>query len=132
MSRANIKAFELRKLTTDELLKKLDECKNELSALRIQKVVGNSSKNSKIFHVRKNIARVLTVYNQKKKAELRQKYAGKRYVPYNLRPKLTKKRRLALTNIQKKKLTTKRLKVALNFPKRKFYYVPKDVLPVKA
>lgn len=120
MSQVNAKAFELRKLTTEELLGKLEEFKNELSALKIQKVVGNSSKNSRILHVRKNIARVLTVYNQKKKVELRQKYAGKKYIPYNLRPKLTKKRRLQLTKKQKRRLPTKRLKIAQNFPQRKY------------
>merc|ERR1712126_698428 len=49
-----------------------------------------ASKLSKIRVVRKSIARVLTVTNQKQKAELRKFYAGKKAKPLDLRKKLTR------------------------------------------
>ena len=42
---------------------------------------GAASKLAKIKVVRKSIARILTVYNQKQKAEARKTYKGKKYVP---------------------------------------------------
>ncbi|CAK0788979.1 unnamed protein product [Prorocentrum cordatum] len=67
---ARVKAYELRSKTSKELLKDLDEMKSELSQLRVAKVAGGAaSKLAKIKIVRKSIARILTVYNQKQKAE---------------------------------------------------------------
>merc|ERR1712071_177819 len=52
----------------EELLKQLDELKKELSQLRVAKVTsGAASKLSKIRVVRKSLARVLIVMNQKQK-----------------------------------------------------------------
>ncbi|KJP87690.1 ribosomal protein L29 [Plasmodium fragile] len=102
---SNIKAFQLRPLKKKELLDKLEDYKKELSGLRISKAIGNSAKNSKIHSVRKNIARVLTVYNQRRKMELRKKYKNKKFKPYNLRKKLTKAKRLELTPKQKAAMT---------------------------
>merc|ERR1712125_286670 len=63
-----VKAHELRGKTKEELLKQLDDLKKELAELRVAKVTGGAaSKLSKIKVVRKSIARVLTVVNQKKK-----------------------------------------------------------------
>uniref|UniRef100_A0A8C9GI02 Large ribosomal subunit protein uL29 n=1 Tax=Piliocolobus tephrosceles TaxID=591936 RepID=A0A8C9GI02_9PRIM len=104
---SHVKAFQLRNLKKFELLEKLEEFKKELSGLRISKAIGNSAKNSKIHSVRKNIARVLTVYNQKKKDEVRKQYEHKKQKPYNLRKKLTKKRRLMLTDKQKSLMHTR-------------------------
>ena len=56
-----------------------------------------SSKTSKIVDVRKKIARALTVINQKAKADLRAKYADAKHKPLDLRPKLTRALRRALT-----------------------------------
>ncbi|CRG96298.1 60S ribosomal protein L35, putative [Plasmodium gallinaceum] len=123
---SNLKAFELRSLKKKELLEKLEELKKELSGLRISKAIGNSAKNSKIRSVRKNVARVLTVYNQKKKTELKNKYKGKRFKPYNLRKKLTKNKRLQLTDKQKKAMTLREKKKSLNFPKRKYLVVHRE------
>ena len=71
------KAHELRQKTSKELLKEVDEQKQELSQLRVAKVTGTApSKLAKIRVIRKNIARVLTVYNQKMKADARNQYKG--------------------------------------------------------
>ncbi|EWC75871.1 hypothetical protein C923_03440, partial [Plasmodium falciparum UGT5.1] len=51
------------------------------------------------------VARVLTVYNQKRKMELRQLYKNKKFKPYNLRKKLTKNKRLQLSPKQKAAMT---------------------------
>eukprot|EP00930_Biecheleria_cincta_P044726 TRINITY_DN3079_c0_g1_i3.p1 TRINITY_DN3079_c0_g1~~TRINITY_DN3079_c0_g1_i3.p1 ORF type:complete len:111 (+),score=25.98 TRINITY_DN3079_c0_g1_i3:83-415(+) len=74
-----VKAYELRAKTSKELLKELDEMKSELAQLRVAKVSGGAaSKLAKIKIVRKSIARILTVYNQKQKAEARKQYKGKK------------------------------------------------------
>ncbi|VEV56419.1 60S ribosomal protein L35, putative [Plasmodium vinckei vinckei] len=123
---SNIKAFQLRSLKKKELLDKLEEYKKELSGLRISKAIGNSAKNSKIHSVRKNVARVLTVYNQKRKMELRKLYKDKKFKPYNLKNKLTKKKRLELTKKQKSAMTLRTKKRLTNFPKRKYLLVKKN------
>ncbi|VWU51723.1 60S ribosomal protein L35, putative [Hepatocystis sp. ex Piliocolobus tephrosceles] len=123
---SHVKAFQLRNLKKFELLEKLEEFKKELSGLRISKAIGNSAKNSKIHSVRKNIARVLTVYNQKKKDEVKRRYENKKYKPYNLRKKLTKKKRLMLSKIQKSLMHTRVKKRLQNFAPRKYLLVQKE------
>jgi len=116
-----VKAHELRNKTSKELMKELDDLKTELSQLRVAKVSGGAaSKLAKIRIVRKGIARVLTVYNQKNKQEARATYAKKKYVPKDLRPKKTRAIRRRLTVVQLKAKTGREKKKALNFPKRRF------------
>merc|ERR1712232_1290517 len=101
--------------------KEVDELRGELSQLQIAKATGGAgSKLGKIRVVRKNIARVLTVYNQKMKGEARQKFSGKKYIPQDLRPKKTRAIRRALPKAQKKALSLRQKKVAQNFPQRTF------------
>ena len=50
--------------------------------------------------VRKSIARVLTVYNQTRKASLRAEFKNSKYLPLDLRPKLTRALRRRLTPTQ--------------------------------
>merc|ERR1711964_641910 len=62
-----VKCYELRKQskTKGDLTKQLDDLKTELANLRVAKVTGGAAaKLSKIKVVRKNIARVLTVFNE--------------------------------------------------------------------
>eukprot|EP00435_Cladocopium_sp_Y103_P050674 s1071_g15.t1 len=116
-----VKAYELRSKTSKELLKELDDMKSELAQLRVAKVSGGAaSKLAKIKVVRKNIARILTVYNTKQKAEARKQYSGKKYVPLDLRPKKTKKIRQALKAEQKYAKTARTKKRESNFPMRRF------------
>merc|ERR1719254_230627 len=116
-----IKAHEIRTKSNTELLKELDEMKAELSQLRVAKVSGGAaSKLAKIKVVRKNIARVLTVYNQKQKAEARKQYQGKKYQPLDLRPKKTRAIRRALKVEQKFMKTPKQKTKSSNFPMRRF------------
>lgn len=118
---SKVKAHELRSKKKDELMKQLEDLKNELSQLRVAKVSGGpASKLSKIRVVRKNIARVLTVYNQNQKDALRKAYAGKKFKPLDLRIKKTRAFRRKLTVAQASKLTERQQKKQAYFPKRKF------------
>eukprot|EP00929_Paragymnodinium_shiwhaense_P033486 TRINITY_DN1837_c0_g7_i1.p2 TRINITY_DN1837_c0_g7~~TRINITY_DN1837_c0_g7_i1.p2 ORF type:complete len:124 (+),score=46.15 TRINITY_DN1837_c0_g7_i1:102-473(+) len=116
-----VKAFELRSKTSKELMKDLDEMKGELAQLRVAKVAGGAaSKLAKIKIVRKSIARILTVYNQKQKAEARKEYKGKKYMPLDLRPKKTRAIRRDLKVEQKTALTVRQKTRKNNFPLRRF------------
>ena len=66
--------------------------------------------------VRKSIARVLTVINQTTKAQLRAHYAGRKWVPLDLRPKLTRAKRHALTKHQQEAKTLRQVKKIRNLP----------------
>merc|ERR1712137_1414775 len=100
-SMGKVKAHELRNKGKADLLKQLGELKKELAELRVAKVTGGAaSKLSKINVVRKSIAIVLTVVNQKEMSELRKFYANKKYAPLNLRPKKTRAIRRRLTKNQ--------------------------------
>merc|ERR1711915_352660 len=115
------KCGEYRKMKKDDLKKKLVELKQELAGLRVAKVTGGAaSKLCKIRVVRKSIARVNTIMNQKTKENLRKFYAGKKFKPLDLRPKKTRAIRRALTKPQQKRLTPKEIKQRYKFPRRKF------------
>ena len=93
-----VKAHEIRNKTKTELLGQLSELKSELQTLRVAKVMGGAAtKLSKIRLVRKNIARVLTVYNQSMKKKLRELYQNEKFIPKELRAKKTRAMRRRLT-----------------------------------
>merc|ERR1712228_1090445 len=97
-----VKCSELRGKKKEELMKQLEELKQELSGLRVAKVTGGAaSKLSKIRVVRKSIARVMIVINQKTKENLRKFYKNKKFKPLDLRPKKTRAIRRRLKPIEK-------------------------------
>merc|ERR1712131_204359 len=113
-----VRCRDLRTKKKEELLKQLDELKKELSQLRVAKVTsGAASKLSKIRVVRKSIARILIVMNQKQKENLRKLY---KYKPLDLRSKRTRAMRRALTPHEKGMKTSKQLRDNRAFPMRKF------------
>ncbi len=61
-----MKTNELRKLTTEELNKKVLESKEELFNLRMQKATGSLEKPSRITELRKTVARIKTILNERK------------------------------------------------------------------
>ena len=61
-----MKANELRKLTTEELEKKIKESKEELFNLRMQKATGMIEKPSRINDLRKEVARIKTILNERR------------------------------------------------------------------
>lgn len=116
-----LKMKDLRGKKKDELLKQLEELKQELANLRVAKVTGGTaSKLSKIRVFRKNIARVLTVVNQTQKENLRRVYAGKPWKPIDLRPKLTRAKRRELAPEEKARKTRKETRKQRLWPARKY------------
>ena len=61
-----MKTEEIRKMTTEEISKKIIECKNELFDLRMKQSNGMLTQTHKIHELRKNIARLKTILNEKK------------------------------------------------------------------
>ena len=59
-------ATKLRELTLDELQEKYSQYKEELFNLRFQNAVGQLKNTSRIRDVRKTIARVLTIAEEKR------------------------------------------------------------------
>jgi len=116
-----IKAYELQSKSKNDLSKLLVELKQELLTLRVQKIAGGSAaKLTKINTVRKSIARVLTVTNQKQRQNLREFYKGKKYLPLDLRYKKTRAIRRRLTPHERSLKTEKQRKKDIHFPLRKF------------
>ncbi|KZT05531.1 ribosomal protein L35 [Laetiporus sulphureus 93-53] len=116
-----VKAYELQSKSKNDLSKQLVELKEELLALRVQKIAGGSAaKLTKINTVRKSIARVMTVMNQKQRQNLREFYKSKKYLPLDLRPKKTRAIRRRLTPHEKSRKTLKQHKKDIHFPLRKY------------
>merc|ERR1711860_320911 len=116
-----IKCSELRKKKKEDLTKQLDDLKTELAQLRVAKVTGGAaSKLSKIRVVRKSIARVHIVMNQKQKENLRKLYKNKKYVPIDLRAKKTRAMRKGLTAHEKTLKTAKEQRRLRAFPARTY------------
>ncbi len=63
-----MKAKEVREMTPDELNAKLKELKNELFRLRFQHAINQLDNPHVIADVKKDIARVMTVLQEKKNA----------------------------------------------------------------
>jgi large subunit ribosomal protein L35e len=70
--------------------------------------------------VRKAIARVYIVMNQKTKENLRKLYKGKKFKPLDLRPKKTREIRKSLKEKDAKRLTRKEIMKRSKYPPRKY------------
>ena len=64
-----MQASELREQTAEELRDKEKELAGQLFALRLQKVTGQLDNPAKLRNVRRDLARVLTVANEKAAGE---------------------------------------------------------------
>ena len=60
-----MKIKEIRELTTEELLNKIEELKEELFNLRFANATGNLEKPSRIKEIRKTIARIKMVIRER-------------------------------------------------------------------
>ncbi len=60
-----MKAHEIRKMSVEELQKRILEEKENLSNLRFQKVMGQLENPMKIGHIRKDIARMNTILRER-------------------------------------------------------------------
>merc|ERR1712087_715496 len=86
-----LRVSSLRNESKDAVTAKLAELRQELATLKVAKVTAQSaSKLGKINVVRKDIAKVLTVINQTRKAELQKLYRGKSVKPVDLKPRKTR------------------------------------------
>ena len=65
-----MKVNDIRNLTTDEIVKKIEETKEELFNLRFQQATGNLEKPSRIKDLRKLIARLKTVLHERELKEM--------------------------------------------------------------
>lgn len=61
-----MKVSEIRKLKDEEIIEKVKESKSELLNLRIKNATGSLDKPSKLNEMKKDIARMLTVLNERK------------------------------------------------------------------
>ena len=60
-----MKNSEIRKLTTEEINKKIDESKEELFNLRMKQATGTLEKPSRIRELRKLVARLKTILKER-------------------------------------------------------------------
>merc|ERR1712159_934007 len=103
-----VKAFEVRKVSEPELLAALESQRRELVSLRTSKVASAPQiKLARIKVVRKNVAKLLTVMNEKRRNAAKSEWKDKKYTPKDLRNKGTKASRKGLSN-KEKKMTTVR------------------------
>ena len=61
-----MKTNELRKLTTEEINKKINENKEELFNLRMKHATGSLENTGRIHVLRKEVARLKTILNERK------------------------------------------------------------------
>ena len=71
--------------------------------------------------MRKSIARILTVHNQKQKEALRAAAAGSKYMPKQLRAKKTRAMRRALTKAEAGRKTDRQLKKERPYVGQRYY-----------
>ena len=141
-----VSAKQYREKNSADLLNELKKLREELQKIRFTRSSGTAvTKLSKIKDLRKQIARILTIIRENKKAEvvknLRVKVTKKekedkegkeeeikttiknlkmKHIPLDLRPKLTRAMRRRMTKFERKLVTLRQLKRKLNFPMRKF------------
>ncbi len=60
------KTNELRKLTTEEINKKINEHKEELFNLRMKQATGSLENPGRIHELRKEVARLKTILNERR------------------------------------------------------------------
>ena len=75
---------------------------------------------AKVRSVRKNIAKILTVLNEKARAAAKDAFKKKRYTPYDLRLKKTRAFRRKMTKSELSKTTKRQQKKADNSKVRKY------------
>merc|ERR1712110_244684 len=116
-----VKAHELRSKDEQACVEELQKHRKELASLRVSKVAAAPQvKLAKVRAVRKNIAKVLTVLNEKARAKARDGFKKKRYTPYDLRQKKTRAFRRKMTRFERTRTTKRQQKKADNSKVRKY------------
>merc|ERR1719203_633249 len=110
-----VKAHELRNKTEADCTEELAKHRKELASLRVSKVAAAPQvKLAKVRAVRKNIAKVLTVLNEKARATAKDAFGKKKYTPYDLRLKKTRAFRRKMTRFERTRTTKRQQKKADN------------------
>merc|ERR1712019_191406 len=116
-----VKAHELRAKDETACMEELQKHRKELASLRVSKVAAAPQvKLAKVRAVRENIAKVLTVINEKRRAEARDAFGKKKYMPRDLRMKKTRAFRRRLTKFERTRTTTRAQKKSDNAKLRKY------------
>jgi len=121
--------IDLRKKSKSDLMEQVEKLKEELHQLRVAQVSGGApAKVAMIRTTRKNIARIYTIISQITKQKVREQYqkTGNKLLPLDLRPKLTRRERLALPKHLRNKKTPKQKRLCRKYPKRKFAVIHQD------
>ena len=135
MDPKNLRAKKLRENDEDTLRQNLKDLQKELQELRISKVAsGVASKLAKIRVVRKAIARILTILNEKQRNSIKSAFRNRKdirayneangtkfltsHTPKELKPRLTRALRRRLTKKQKGRKLLKTVKKEWNYPQR--------------
>ena len=125
----------LRAKSETDLQNNLKDLQKELQDLKISKVAsGVASKLAKIRVVRKAIARILTILNDKQRTSLKKSFANRKSIrayneangtsfstsktPKEMKPRLTRALRRKLSKKQVNKKLLKVIKKQCNFPQR--------------
>merc|ERR1712113_1203527 len=116
-----VKAHELRAKDDTACVEELQKHRKELASLRVSKVAAAPQvKLAKVRAVRKNIAKVLTVLNEKARATAKDAFGKKKYTPYDLRLKKTRAFRRRMTRFERTRTTKRQQKKADNSKLRKY------------
>eukprot|EP00829_Urostomides_striatus_P014146 TRINITY_DN408_c0_g1_i2.p1 TRINITY_DN408_c0_g1~~TRINITY_DN408_c0_g1_i2.p1 ORF type:complete len:128 (+),score=43.33 TRINITY_DN408_c0_g1_i2:37-420(+) len=117
-----VKTYELRTKDEKALVEELGKLKAELAKARIGKVSAAATqvKASKIRVLRKDIARLLTIINEKRRDAASQAFKKKKYKPIDQRVKGTRASRRKLTIYERTRKTLKEQKKRNCNPSRKF------------
>jgi large subunit ribosomal protein L35e len=117
---APIKAKTLRAESRGKVLQKLAGLRTDLAKLRVAKLAQGGSRAAEIGVARKNIARALTVANQKYRFAQKKIFKGQKFQPKELRVKKTRALRRALNVAERNRKTVRTQKKIANFPRRVF------------
>ena len=64
-----MKANEIRKMTTEDIVKKIEEKKEELFNLRFKQAIGTLEKPARLHELRKDVARLKTILKEREVKE---------------------------------------------------------------
>lgn len=66
---ADLKTREIRALSTDELRARINDAREELMNLRFQQATGSLTDTNRLRYTRRTIARLLTILQERERAE---------------------------------------------------------------
>ena len=104
----HLKGKDLRQKSRNDLLEELASLEKKMFELKGQKSAG--SKLNEIKQARRDIARVKTILMEQQRKALNEKYAGKKYVPVDIRKHTEKSIRSKLAPKYANKMTSAQIR----------------------